>query len=66
MSVEQGLERENFQLFLEQNFAQANATEEWYQVRLKAWDQFQTLGLPSKKDEMYRYIKLRHLFSQPF
>jgi len=66
MSVEQGLERKNFQLFLEQNFAQANATEEWYQVRLKAWDQFQTLGLPSKKDEMYRYIKLRHLFSQPF
>lgn len=32
--------------------------------RVKAWDHFQELGLPEKKDEPYRYIKLRELFSK--
>ncbi len=66
MIVEPGLEQDNFKAFLENFLAQANPTDAWNAPRLKAWDQFLVLGLPSKKDEVYRYIKLRHLFSQPF
>jgi len=66
MIVEPGLEREAFKMLLEKFLVHGNSNDEWNQARSKAWDRFSTLGLPSKKDEVYRYIKLRHLFSQPF
>jgi Fe-S cluster assembly protein SufD len=35
-------------------------------MRALAWDQFLEMGLPSKHEEAYRYVKLRHLYSQVF
>jgi len=35
-------------------------------IRQKAWQRFLSLGLPSRQNELYRSIKLRHLFSQHY
>lgn len=37
-----------------------------YKARKKAWDRFLELGLPTRRTEVYRYIKLRQLFSQDY
>jgi len=66
MMAELGLEQETFQHLLENLRTQAHANDPLERVRQKAWQHFLSLGLPSRKNEAYRYIKLRHLFSQPF
>lgn len=66
MMAEPGLEQETFKDLLEHFRAQANAHDSLEKVRQKAWQHFLTLGLPSRKNEVYRYIKLRQLFAQPF
>lgn len=35
-------------------------------VRSKAWDHFLELGLPTRKSEVYRYVKLRSLYENRF
>ncbi len=35
-------------------------------VRAEAWERFLQLGLPSRQAEVYRYIRLRNLFSRSF
>lgn len=66
MITEPGLEQEAFKIVLEKFLARVNATDNWYKARLKAWNHFLQLGLPTKRTELYRYIKVRHLFSQPY
>ena len=44
--------------------AQAHLNDALEKMRHKAWDHFLTLGLPSRQNEVYRYIKLRHLYTQ--
>lgn len=66
MMAEPGLEQETFKNLLENFRAQADGNDPLEKVRQKAWQYFLSLGLPSRKNEVYRYIKLRHLFSLPF
>ena len=33
-------------------------------MRAKGWERFQQLGLPSRRHEQFRYLKMRHLYSQ--
>lgn len=66
MMAQPGLERETFKNLLENLRAQAHVSDPLEKVRQKAWQHFLSLGLPSKQTEVYRYIKLRHLFSQSF
>lgn len=35
-------------------------------AKMKAWERFQEMGLPTKKTEVYAYIKLRRLFEKSF
>lgn len=35
-------------------------------VRQMAWEQYQSIGLPERRDEIYRYIPLRNLYDRPF
>lgn len=65
MIVQPGLEQETFKALLETLRAQSNRADALEKIRQKAWQHYLSLGLPSKKNEAYRYIKLRHLFSQP-
>lgn len=66
MIAEPGLEHETFRNQLELLRAQAHVSDPLEKMRQKAWQQFLTLGLPSRRDEPYRHIKLRQLFSLSF
>lgn len=65
MMAQQGLEQETFKALLEALRAQSSMADALEKIRQKAWQHYLSLGLPSKQSEAYRYIKLRHLFSQP-
>lgn len=64
MITQQGEEQASFLSSLEHFFREQSDQDGLYKIRAKAWDHFLELGLPSRKNEVYRYIKLRHLYSQ--
>lgn len=66
MMAQPGLEQETFKNLLENFRAQTAANDMLERMRQKAWQHFLSLGLPTRQNEVYRYIKLRHLFSQPY
>lgn len=66
MMVQPGLEQETFQNLLEYLRNQTSGNDSLERVRQKAWQHFLSLGLPTRQNEFYRYIKLRHLFSQTY
>ncbi len=66
MMAQPGIEQETFKNLLENLRTQASMSDPLERVRQKAWQHFLSLGLPSRHNEVYRYIKLRHLFSQPY
>lgn len=35
-------------------------------IRAKAWDHFQSMGLPGPRDDVYRYVPLRRFFARSF
>lgn len=62
---ELALEQEQFQAMLTSE--QARLKEDRLEaMRKQAWQHFLSMGLPSVENEVYRYLKLRHLFSQSF
>lgn len=66
MMAQPGLEQETFQSLLERLRQEAAPDDTLAKMRQKSWQQFLDLGLPTRKQEAYRYIKLRHLFSQEY
>lgn len=66
MMAQPGIEQETFKHLLENLRTQANVSDPLDRIRQKAWQHFLSLGLPTRQNEVYRYIKLRHLFSQPY
>lgn len=66
MIVQPGLEQESFKALLESFHAQRSSADPLHRMRQKAWEQFLTLGLPSRQEERYRYLKLRSLFSHAY
>ena len=66
MIAESGLEQEAFKSLLENLRMQSILNDPLEKIRQKSWQHFLSLGLPSRHNEVYRYIKLRHLFSQPY
>lgn len=41
-------------------------TDSLDKIRAKAWDRYCELGVPTRKNEVYRYVKLRSLFSNHY
>lgn len=66
MMAQPGFEQETFHDFLEEYSAQLSPQDALYKMRVKAWDHFLKLGLPTRQKEAYRYIKLRSLFSNHY
>lgn len=66
MMAQAGLEQEIFKSLLEDLWNQVHVGDPLKHLRQKAWQHFLSLELPSRQNEAYRYIKLRHLFSQPY
>lgn len=50
---------------LKEQFAKIQSSDQLRSLREKGWSQFESLGLPSKKDEAYRYVPLRELYQHP-
>lgn len=66
MMAQPGFEQETFKTLLEGYLSQVNQADGLQKMRGRAWDHFMELGLPTKKTESYRYIKLRHLLAQNY
>lgn len=62
-------EQDPFQSLLERLYVESINTEKspfLQKIRSKAWDHFLELGLPDKRTEVFRYIRLKNLYSQTF
>lgn len=66
MMTQSGFEKDTFKALMEGYLSQIKKGDALNKFRSKAWDQFLELGLPTNKSEVYRYIKLRQLFSQQY
>ena len=51
---------------LEGHYGQMESSDALLKVKNKAWDHFLELGLPTRKSEVFRYIKVRSLFSHSY
>ena len=65
MMAEYSTELDPFQQLLTEAF-QALPEDPLTKVRNKAWDHFLELGLPTRKSEVFRYVKLRSLYEASF
>lgn len=66
MMAQPGFEQDTFKTLLDGYLSQVNQADGLQKMRGRAWDHFMELGLPTKKTESYRYIKLRYLLSQNY
>lgn len=66
MMTEQREGQETFQSFLWSLYGQVDATDPMQKIRAKAWDHFLKLGLPTRKNDVYRYVPLRHFFANNY
>lgn len=66
MMTESGLESQIFKTALDTLYKLIEASNPLAKMRSRAWDRFETIGLPSRHTEVYRSVKLRTLFSTPF
>lgn len=64
--IEPVMEQNPFQAVLARMQAQAGMTDALQKLRLKAWDHFLDLGLPTLKSEVFRYMKLRHFYANEY
>jgi Fe-S cluster assembly protein SufD len=55
-----------FQSFLWELYGLTDTTDPLQKIRAKAWDHFLKLGLPTKKNDVYRYIRLRSFFANNY
>lgn len=55
--------REQFQEKLEKLY-ESSSTDNLSKLRRFGWERFTEMGLPTKKQEVYQYIKLRNLFGK--
>lgn len=67
MMTEQRTEQDNqFQTLLERLYGEFEPADALQKLRAKAWDRFLELGLPTRSNDVYRYVRLRNLFAQKF
>lgn len=62
MMTEQREGQEAFQSFLCSLYGEVEPADALQKIRAKAWEHFLGLGLPTPKDDVYRYIRLKNLF----
>ncbi len=66
MMAQSDVGQEQFLKHLENRFKAYGIDDPLQKARARAWDQFLELGLPAVKSEVFRYIKLKQLFSRSF
>lgn len=55
-----------FQMLLEKHYKEISGNSILPKHQTKAWDHFTNLGLPTRKNEVFRYVPLKQLFSQRY
>lgn len=66
MTNQQSQGQDTFQAFLWELFGQLDPADPTQKLRIKAWEHFLKLGLPTRKNDVYRYVPLRKLFSNQY
>lgn len=66
MTTQQQEGQETFQSFLWGLYGQIDPADPMQKIRAKAWDHFLKLGLPTRKNDVYRYVPLRNFFAQQY
>lgn len=66
MMTENRSEIDEFYLFLEKLFRDTPKDIALEKLHEKAWERFTLIGLPTRKNEVFRYLKLRQLYSQTY
>ena len=66
MMTEQREGQEAFQSFLWSLYGQVDSADPMQKIRAKAWERFLELGLPTRKNEVYRYVHLRSFFANSY
>lgn len=66
MTLEQRTEIDDFQSLLWSLYGQMEEADALQKMRSKAWEHFLEIGLPKRKDEVYRYVPLRKLFAERY
>ncbi len=57
---------QEFQVAMREQFVEGQTAGALQRVRNKAWDQYLNVGLPTRKTEVYGYIRLRSLVESAF
>lgn len=55
---------EKFLTALQELYGKVSSSQLFQKHHAKAWEHFLSLGLPTRDHELYRYVPVRHLFSQ--
>lgn len=66
MMTQPQLDSDLFQGFLEEYYKRVNLPDLLQKIRSRAWDHFLELGLPTRKSEVFRYVKLHRFFSHRY
>ncbi len=66
MMAQQQSEHEVFQQMLDGLYRNAKESDPLQKVKDKAWERFLVLGLPTRANEVYKYIKVKTLLSNTF
>lgn len=66
MMTEQQTGQDAFLGMLWRLYGQIDKDDALQKMRTKAWDHFLELGLPTRRDDVYRYIRLRNLFARTY
>ncbi|MBA3815073.1 MAG: Fe-S cluster assembly protein SufD [Parachlamydiaceae bacterium] len=66
MTEERTEMQKDFQSLLLALYGQFAEPDALQKIRAKAWDHFLALGLPTKKDEVFRYVRLNYFFADNY
>ena len=66
MMTQVGLEQESFKTLMEKLRTEGSFSDALERMRQRAWQLYVNLGLPSRRSEAFRTIKLRQLFARPY
>jgi Fe-S cluster assembly protein SufD len=66
MMTQPQLDTAVFLELLESYYKQTNQQDLLQKIRSRAWDHFLEMGLPTRKSEVFRYVKLHRLFSRRY
>lgn len=66
MLMQEETQLSSFQDSLRDSYLGQDQADPMRKLRAKAWDRFLELGLPDRKDEVFRYLRWKPFYEQPF